>query len=313
MSPLKVSSPSRLPRISLVTPSFNQGAFIGRTIDSVLGQEYPNLDYFVVDGGSTDGTLEILRGYGSRIRWISEPDRGQSHALNKGLAAADGDVLAFLNSDDVLLPGVLRRVGEYFRDQPGTHWLTGRCRTIDARDREIRRVVTAYKNAWLYTGSIRVLQCLNYVSQPATFWSRELYERVGPFNEDLRYAMDYDYWLRAAQHYRLHVLHRDLACFRIHGESKAGAVPRMQFDADLQIARTHVRSRTLLAIHALHNRLIIAANRVLLAGIERDSLQPAQPLEFSAGSTTSAPPVPSPLEPSEPSEPSEPLQRSPPA
>lgn len=266
-----MSTPPELPRISLVTPSYNQGEFIRQTIESVLSQQYPNLDYRVVDGGSTDGTLDILREYGPRLQWVSEPDRGQSHALNKGLSQATGDVLGFINSDDYLEPDALHRVGSFFREHPEAFWVTGRCRTVDEAGREMRRIVTHYKNFWLRGGSPTVLKCLNYVSQPATFWRRELHEKVGLFAEDLRFAMDYDYWLRASQHYRLWTLPEYLACFRLHCRSKAGAIPRQQFDADLEIARKHVGPGLLLTVHAFHNRLIIAANRILMAGMNRGS------------------------------------------
>src|SRR3954467_14632031 len=106
------------PLVSIVTPSFNQGRFLGRTIDSVLGQDYPHVEYLVVDGGSTDESLAVLRGYGDRVRWLSEPDRGQSDAINKGLAQSRGDIVAYLNSDDVLWPGAIRTVVDHLQRRP---------------------------------------------------------------------------------------------------------------------------------------------------------------------------------------------------
>src|SRR4051812_39375084 len=122
-------------RISIVTPSYNQGAFIGRTIDSILSQQGDfELDYRVIDGGSTDGTVEVLRSYGDRLTWISEPDKGQVDAINKGLAAVTGDVIGWINSDDLLLPGALAKVAAAFRAQPETEWVHGRCVIIDEHD-----------------------------------------------------------------------------------------------------------------------------------------------------------------------------------
>ena len=253
-----------LPRISVVTPSYNQGAFIEQTIESVLGQDYPDLEYSVVDGGSTDGTLAILERYGDRLAWVSEPDRGQSDALNKGFREATGDVVAFLNSDDYYEPGALRAVGEFFARNPESSWVTGKCRTVDENGREIRSAITRYKNFWLRRRSLRVLQVLNYVSQPATFWHRRVLERVGAFDETLQYAMDYDYSLRVADHFSLDYVDRYLASFRVHPTSKAGASAHTQFDADLEIARRHVRSPVLLGLHRAHNALTVGIYRRLL-------------------------------------------------
>jgi glycosyltransferase involved in cell wall biosynthesis len=252
------------PRISIVTPSFNQREFIGQTIESVLDQQYPDLELIVMDGGSTDGTVALLESYGDRLAFVSEADRGQSHALNKGMTRATGDVLAFLNSDDFYEPGALRTAGDFFASHPASVWLTGLCRTVDRDGREIRRPITAYKNAWLRHGGYRALQVLNYVSQPATFWRRELFEAVGEFDESLSYAMDYDYWLRAGRLFKLDVVDRYLACFRVHETSKAGSSARAQFDSAELIASRHVGSRALLGAHRAHNAVSVAAYRILL-------------------------------------------------
>lgn len=252
-----------LPHISIVTPSYNQGHFIADTIDSVLGQDYPDLQYIVMDGGSTDDTVDVLKRYEGRLVWVSENDRGQAHAINKGLRLATGDVVAYLNSDDVYEPGALLAVGTFFARHPEAAWLTGRCRNVDRNRQEIRRAITAYKNLWLALKSYRILQVIDYVSQPATFWHRRVIEQVGLFDESLRYSMDYDYSLRVGRHFRLHVLNQYLACFRIHPSSKTFGSASAPFDADLDIARRYVSSRALLSLHALHNAIILAAYRRL--------------------------------------------------
>ena len=253
------------PRITIITPSYNQGEFIEQTIQSILGQEYPDLEYMVIDGGSTDGTLDVLTKYDGRIKWVSEPDRGQSHAINKGLRTATGDVVAFLNSDDLYEPGALLEVGRFFSRHPQAAWLTGRCRVIDQNGREIRKWMTFIKNFWLRTRSFAVLQVLDYVSQPATFWRREVVEKVGFFDENLRYAMDYDYSLRVGQHFKLWVLDEYLASFRIHPTSKAGASASAQFDVDLEIARAHVSSPALIALHRLSNWIVVTLYRIVMS------------------------------------------------
>jgi len=252
----------QLPKISIITPSYNQGEFIAETIESVLNQDYPDLEYIIMDGGSTDGTLDVLKKYGDRINWVSEPDRGQSHAINKGLRLATGEVIAFLNSDDCYEPGALIKVGRFFFNNPETYWLTGRCRIIDKQGKEIRRAITLYKNFWLSTRSYRALLVLDYISQPATFWRREVVDRIGLFNETLNFSMDYDYSLRVGQHYKMWLLPDYLACFRIHGDSKSKYIVD-HFATDLKIAKSYINSPILGHLHALHNALIIAIYRQL--------------------------------------------------
>jgi len=248
-----------LPRITVVTPSYNQGGFIEQTIASVLSQDYPDLEYIVMDGGSTDDTIPILRRHEDRLRWISERDNGQAHAINKALKIATGEVLAYLNSDDGYEPDALKAVGEFFAEHPEAFWVTGKCRVVDSAGREIRKAITLYKNLWLRLHSGQVLYVLNYVSQPATFWRHSVMERVGLFNEDLHYTMDYDYWLRMERVYRLHFVNTYLARFRIHAASKSGTTAFRQFDEQLAVARSHTRNPVLLNFHIVHNVLATRA------------------------------------------------------
>lgn len=179
-----------LPLVSIVTPSFAQAPFLRRTVDSVLSQDYPRIEYLVVDGGSRDGSVDILRSYGDRLAWVSEPDRGQSHAVNKGLARARGDILAYLNSDDVLLPGAVRAVVEHFRRRPEWDLVYGRAYHIDEAD----RILEAYPTREY---SFEALRHHCFICQPAAFWRRSLAQRVGPFDENLHFALDLDWWMRA--------------------------------------------------------------------------------------------------------------------
>lgn len=249
-----------LPRISIITPSYNQVDFIETTLLSVLEQEYPDLEYIVMDGGSTDGTLDILRKYEDRLQWVSEPDRGQAHAINKGLALASGEVTAFLNSDDVYTPGALLSVGHFFEEHPEAQWLTGKCNIIDESGREMRKSITAYKNFWLGFRSYGVLQVLNYISQPATFWRRRLLAQVGSLNEDLRFTMDYEYWLRIGKQHRLYALRQGLAGFRLYTASKSGGGYEEQFAEELSVCRRFA-SPVMVQLHRLHNALILGVYR----------------------------------------------------
>jgi len=251
------------PKLSIITPSYNQGHFIERTIRSVLDQGYPNLEYLVIDGGSTDGTLDILKKDEDRLTWISEKDRGQADAINKGISRSTGDIIAYLNSDDVYEPNALKRVAEHFSAHPEAMWLTGQCRIIDEKDREIRRPITAYKNFLLRHYSYPLLLVTNPVSQPATFWRRDLVEEFGLFDENEHLVMDYDYWLRIGKKYPLAVLDEYLAGFRVYAASKTSSSFLTTFRREMALARKHSSSTLLNLLHWISYISISAAYLIL--------------------------------------------------
>jgi hypothetical protein len=179
------------PTVSIVTPSLNQGRFIRRTIESVLSQRIDGLEYTVVDGGSTDETIDILRLYGERLRWISEPDRGQGDAVNKGILASTGEIIGWLNSDDIYYRGALRTVRGYMEQHPEVDIVYGESELLD----EEGRVTGSYPTEpW----AIERLKDRCIICQPAAFFRRNLIERIGLIDTRLYYCMDYEYWLRAA-------------------------------------------------------------------------------------------------------------------
>lgn len=203
--------------ISVVTPSYNQGHFIKQTLDSVLCQDYRNVEHIIMDGGSTDDTLAVLQAYGDpRLTWKSERDNGQSDAINKGLRQAKGDILAYLNSDDVYLPGTLDHVAAYFEAHPDIDVLYGSCYTIDAAG---QRIEPAY-----HAKPINVRQFLTKrfkLPQQAAFWRRHVTEQIGFFDESLHYRMDFDYWLRMLiAGLKFAPCAEFLAEFRVHDSSK---------------------------------------------------------------------------------------------
>jgi glycosyltransferase involved in cell wall biosynthesis len=208
-------SPDAWPKISVVTPSFNQAEFLEETIVSVLSQRYPNLEYMVIDGGSTDGSVDVIRNYEDRLTyWVSEKDSGQVEAINKGLTRATGDILCFLNSDDVFLPGALNIVGETFAREPDTNWISA----PSLRFAERRTVVEGEHTgdhdlvAWL-------LACR--FAQPSTFWRRRLTDELGVLDPKFHFALDYEYWLRFLfAGYRYKFFSRPLSGYRYHDESK---------------------------------------------------------------------------------------------
>jgi len=208
------------PKITVITPSLNQGEFIEKTIRSVLSQVYPNLEYIIMDGGSSDNTLSILGSYSDRVKWISEKDNGQTDAINKGLRMAGGEIVTYLNADDILLPGTLLKVAGKFMEANDVMWVTGKCRIIDENDQEIRQLITTYKNLYLYLQYRPLLFVTDYISQPGTFWRANMLSELGYLDETLHYAMDYEYWLRLYSKYPLTFIPEYLSAFRIHAQSK---------------------------------------------------------------------------------------------
>ena len=247
------------PKISIVTPSYNQARFIRSTIDSVLSQDYPNLEYIIVDGGSSDGTLDILKGYGKKLKWVSEKDAGQADAINKGLCQSTGELLAYLNSDDLYLPGTLKKIGEYYV-QTGADWITGDYQIIDAAGRRHphQTLVSVYKSFLLRHYSPRTLRMFNsYIPQPSTFWSRAAYKFIGEFDTKLRYTMDYDYWLRLSAKYPLYYLPMSLSAFRRHATSKSDTGTTAQLAEELMVARSHRSSVLELLVHRAHSQVAL--------------------------------------------------------
>lgn len=209
-----------LPRISIVTPSFNQAKYLEQTIRSVLDQNYPNLEYIVCDGGSTDGSVDIIKRYAERLAfWCSEKDGGQSSAINKGLNRATGDILAYINSDDYYLPGAFERVAREY--QSGERFIVGWSQYLEEPGGDYRPYglqAHATPADWLIK---------NPIPQQSAFWSREIWRRIGPFREDLHYSFDYEYWLRInfVARVRLHAVSQCMAVFRLQNASKTMSGP----------------------------------------------------------------------------------------
>ena len=210
-----------LPKISIVIPSLNQGDFISKTINSILEQNYPKIEILVIDGGSTDNTLPILKTFGSKIEWISEKDRGQSHAINKGLMMSTGEIVGFLNSDDYLLPDAIEAIVDVFQDKK-ILWVTGDYKIVDANGNQIQSLVALYKRMLRGISSKNLLLITNFIIQPSTFWRRSLYKKIGGFNGRLRYVMDYEFWLQAYNIASPKIIKKPLSAFRVHKLSKGG-------------------------------------------------------------------------------------------
>jgi len=221
------------PLISIVTPSFNQAAFLEETLRSVAQQDYPRVEHIVIDGGSTDGSVDIIKRHAAGLAaWVSEKDRGQSHAINKGLARAQGDVLTWLNSDDTLLPGALAAVGEVFAAHPEIDLVYGDFVYTDVAGNTLRR------RHLFDTISYESLLYHDYLGQPALFFRRSLLETVGPLDETLHYCMDWDLFLRMWRVARTRHLPRFLATYRLDQRAKSNAE-----DTEAAVAAAHLVQR----------------------------------------------------------------------
>ena len=254
-------------KLTVITPSFNQGHFISETIDSVMNSGWNNIEYIVMDGGSKDNTVDILKEYSEKypdkIIWQSEKDRGQTHAINKGLALATGDIICYLNSDDFFTKGAVENVMNYFTEKKNAKWLTGDYLIIDENGKEIQSFVASYKRLLRSLPKKLTLSIANYIIQPSTFWRREIFTEFGEFNEDLHLTMDYDYWMRIIKKYPPHIISSPLSAFRIHGDSKGGTIFEKQFAEEYSTAKKHGVKGIPLLLHKIHNIAIVKVYKLI--------------------------------------------------
>ncbi len=226
------------PLVTLVTPSYNQGRFIRATIESVLSQDYPNLEYIVMDGGSTDETASIVKDYTSRLTWLSEKDRGQSHAINKGFRAARGEIVSWLNSDDLILPGAIRHAANALREHPDTGAVYGEGYLIDEAGHMTGRFPwTEPFNLW------KLVYLSDYILQQTVYFRRNVIEELGYLREDLHYVMDWDILIRIGKRYPLHYIPQYMGCLREYPSAKSfsGGAKRVQEIAKVLQEHTGLR------------------------------------------------------------------------
>ncbi|MCF2447070.1 glycosyltransferase [Dyadobacter sp. CY345] len=202
-------------KVSIVTPSYNQGQFIEETIQSVLDQDYDNLEYLVIDGGSTDNTVEVIKKYEDRLKyWVSEKDNGQTHAINKGFAMASGDIIAWINSDDVYCKGAIQAVTDFFEKNPQANVVVGNGLFMDYKGE-------VYERKYPNISRFQEKHCMMSIFQPSTFLRRSILTDIGFLNEDYQMIMDAEWFYRIAAQYPFYVIDKDLSIFRWHKDSKS--------------------------------------------------------------------------------------------
>jgi glycosyltransferase involved in cell wall biosynthesis len=250
--------------LSVITPSLNQASFLAGTIRSVLDQStsFP-FELIVVDGGSTDGTVEILRQCTGNIRWITERDSGQSEAVNKGVEMAKGTIIGWLNSDDLYVPGALQKVMDQFILNPDRVWLFGNSMIVNESGQEIRKAITWYKNLKSKRFYPDHLLYENFISQPSVFIRKDAFLQAGGLDTSLHYAMDYDLWLRLTRISNPVVIYEPLSKFRIHKSSKSRKDHRALFREQYRIHKRYDNRYGYLLLHQLHILAICAIYKLI--------------------------------------------------
>lgn len=223
------------PTVSIVTPSYNQAKFIERTIERVLSQDYPNIEYIVVDGGSTDGTLEILRRYEDRLKWISEKDRGQAEAINKGFRMSRGEILAWLNSDDVYLPGAVSKAVKFLVDHPDVMMVYGEGYMID----DAGNITCRFPHTEPRFDLAKLIYESDYILQQSTFIRKSVFDSIGMLDESLHWTLDWDLWIRIAKRFSVGYVPEYLGCIRVHHEAKSMVGGRSRFREIVRTIRKH--------------------------------------------------------------------------
>lgn len=246
-----------VPKISVIIPSFNKVKYIGKTLDSIVDQKYPDLEVIIQDGASTDGTLDIIKRYAKKypkiIRWESKKDKGQVDAINKGMRKSSGDILAFLNADDIYEKSALSSVAEAFKSHSDAIWFAGQGKVIDGKGLEIAKPVTWYKNILLSINSRFFVLVTNYLMQPSVFLTRRAYKEYGPFSGTKDFVIEYDLWLRLSSKQMPIIVKKNLSKFRIEPDS----ITKKRFsdilDQDKKIIEKYTNNYLILFLHELNN------------------------------------------------------------
>lgn len=249
--------PNKLPKISIIIPSYNKIDYIGETLESIVTQNYSNFEVIIQDGGSTDGTVEIIKIYAKKypkfVTWESKKDKGQVDAINKGMRKAEGDILAYINADDVYENNAFNAVAEAYQNNPEALWFAGQGRVIDKNGAEIAKWVTAYKNLLLSINHYSLLLIVNYLMQPSVFITKTAYKLYGPFTGTRNFVLEFDMWLKIGKEKMPCVVKNTLSGFRIAGDNITSNDYIRLLDNDEKVLSDHTNNPFIRSLHKLHN------------------------------------------------------------
>lgn len=245
------------PKISIVIPSFNKVRFIGQTLVSIINQKYSNLEVIIQDGGSTDGTLEIIekyvRLYPTVFKFESKKDKGQLDAINIGLNKATGEVLTFINADDCYMPGAFAAVSNAYLKNSDSLWFAGRGKIINSEGNEIAKAVTWYKSLCLLLNFHFLLLIFNFIMQPSVFFTKQGYVKYGPLTGTSKFVMEYDFWLKLSSVSMPVVINKNLSNFRLSGENISSTSFEDTLREDFKVVKKYTSNPLILFIHKLNN------------------------------------------------------------
>ncbi len=244
-------------KISIVIPSYNKVNYIKRTLQSIVDQKYPNLEIIVQDGGSTDGSVSIIKSFAKKypaiFKWESKKDNGQVDAINKGLKKSKGDILTYINADDVYKRGALSEVAQNFKERGDILWVSGYGDIINKDGDKISDFVSTYKNILLKFNNYTFLLIVNFLTQPSTFLSRKAYKNYGPFTGTRNYVMEYDLWLKLGSIQMPLIIKKTLSSFRLTNDNISSTAAKELLNIDNQISKKYTNNILIILLHKIHN------------------------------------------------------------
>lgn len=243
------------PKISVVIPSYNKVKFIRHTLESIFSQRYSNLEVIVQDGGSTDGTVELIKEFASKnkFKWESKPDGGQLDAINAGLKKATGDILTFINADDYYEPNTFKLVSDVYIKNPDALWFAGRGRVVNEKNKGIAKPFMVYKNRLQSLNSRFFLLVTNYLIQPSVFFTKKAFIDFGPFTGTKKFVMEYEFWLKLSNAEMPVILDVLLSNFRIESTTKTKTMFSEILDEDEKILHKYTKDGFIIMLHEMHN------------------------------------------------------------
>lgn len=255
------------PFISIIIPSYNKVRFINQTLESIFDQNYQNLEVVINDGGSDDGTLEIIKKFAKKypkvIQLESKKDKGQLDAINKGFGKAGGDIVTFINADDVYLPGAFNTISKLYSSNPDSLWFAGKGIVIDSKGKEIAKFVTWYKNLFLSFNQKSLILILNYLMQPSVFLTRKAWKESGPFTGTSDFVTEYEMWLKLSKIDMPTITNKNLSAFRIDDDNITQRMTQKLLKADEIIIQKYTKNFFILTLHKFYNLARVAIGKVV--------------------------------------------------